>query len=243
MTLRIPKYIQDAAIQDALIRYTWDDWNVQSIYKVENDEFHKRMLGLSHRANFAFAVACGEWSAHRFDLVSDDQTPHQQLEAFWAGIIDPGYVIWSEHPDEYWPGPIRGALQLAIIFTLEAMDAAFGYKDPAQSAANAWHLAKHIMTDDKPFMHWKEHVVDRLELLYPLDETDPLGDVVPREAMDPDFDFRPEMTEKLVQAYLDRLTPGLNPVLRTPEQMIESGFKGTPYVFNMEEDRIARNDY
>jgi hypothetical protein len=70
-----------------------------------------------------------------------------------------------------------------------------------------------------------------------------MGDVVPREAMDPDFDFRPDLTEHLVQDFLRGLDPATNRLLRTPKEMLECGFKGVPYTFDMEEDRKNRNDW
>ena len=160
------------------------------------------------------------------------------MEASWAGLIDPTYAVWWEPPDELWLGPIRGALQLAIIFTLEARAAAHDYTDPALSADNAWNIAEHIMTNTQPLTEWKERIIDRLERLYPVDKDDPMGDVVPS-----DVDFRVEMTEQLVQAFLSWLDPGTNRFLRTPEQMLELGFKGIPYHFDIKEDRIARDDY
>lgn len=243
MPLTIPRYIRKAKIQDVLLRYKWDDWNVQSFFELESDTFHKRMSGVSYRANIAFTIACGEWVVQRFDLVSDDPVPLDHMEASWAGMIDPLYAVWWEPPDEFWLGPIRGVLQLAIIFTLEAKAAANDYTDPALSAYHAWNIAEHIMTNPQPLTDWRERVVDRLERLYPFNEDDPMGDVVPKEVLDPDFDFQSEMAEQLVQAYLISLDPGTNRFLRTPKQMLEFGFKGTPYRFDIKEDRIARNDY
>lgn len=238
-----PKYIDDSKICDTSLRYVWDDWDLQSIFVPQSDEFHGRMAGLTHRSNIAFTIACAEWIVFRYEKLSDDIIPFHHLEASWAGQLDWRYMKYWEPVNKEWLGPIRGALSLGIIFVNEVLMEAEQYEDPAMVSAEVSNLAVHIMTDTRNFNEWRSRVIARLETYFPLDEADPLGDVVPREAMDPDFDFRPEMTEKLVQVYLDKLTPGVNPILRTPEQMIESGFKGTPYVFNMEEDRIARNDY
>jgi hypothetical protein len=199
------------------------------------------MSKVSYRAIMAFTNACAEWIVHRLILVSDDPEPCQHLEASWAGVIDPWYALYWEPPDEEWAGPIRGALQLAIIFTLEARMDAHACADPARSADYASNLAAHIQTNPQPFHEWREHAVMRLEHLYPFTEDDPMGDVVPREALDPDFDFQPDMTEKLIEVYLNGLNPASNRFLRAAQEMTKSGFKGVPYHFDLRADRAARN--
>lgn len=243
MPLATPRYITQAGIQDRVLRYKWDDWQLEEIFDSEMEAFYGRMRKVAFRANIAFTTACGEWIIHRFGLLSNDPVPIQNMEASWAGIIDPCYSVYWEPLDEEWLGPIRGALSLAIIFSLEAIGDACQYTDPAVSSNRASNLAEHIMTSPGPFRVWRERVVERLERLYPLDEDDPMGDVVPREALDPTFDFRPQLTEQLVQAFLDNLIASANPFLRSPEEVMKEGFKGMPYRFDIEADRIARNDY
>lgn len=243
MVLDTPKYILDANISDTTLRYKWDDWDVQAVFQLEAGEFYEQMSNVSYRGNMAFIIACGEWVVHRFELLSDDPEPLDHMEASWAGMIDANYSLYWEPQDDEWIGPVRGALQLAILFTLEAKTLAYECGDIAERADYASNLTEHVMTNPKPFQEWRERILLRLERLYPYDEDDPMGDVVPREAMDPDFDFRPEMTQDLVQAYLNKLNPSTNQFLLTPEQMIEDGFKGKPYKFDMEEDKILRNDY
>lgn len=243
MALTTPKYIANAGLKDNTLKYKWDDWKLEEIYGSEGDAFYNRMSKLSFRANIAFTNACGEWIVHRYDLLSNDPIPIQNIEAAWAGLIDPHYSVYWEPPDKEWLGPIRGALSLAIIFSLEAIGDAYRYNDPEVSADRISNLAEHIMTDPEHFQTWRENVVKRLENLYPRDENDPMGDVVPREALDPNFQFHPELTEKLVQNFLSNLDLSENSFLRSPTEMIEDGFEGTPYRFKMETDRIMRNDY
>lgn len=243
MPLAIPRYIIDARIQDTTLRYEWDDWNVQDIFQSDDRDFEARMSDVSFRGNLAFTNACGEWITHRFNLLSNDPVPLQNIEAGWAAVIDPSYAVYWEPPDEDWLGHIRGPLSLAIMFILEATGNTYDYANPAQDSDHASNLAEHIMTDSKPFQIWRERVVERLLCLYPLDDDDPLGDVVPRQALDPDFDFRPEMTPNLIETYLRSLSTVSNPFLRDPGKMIEAGFVGTPYEFDLEMDRTVRMDY
>ena len=233
MPLAAPKYIVDAGIQDNILRYEWDDWKLEDIFESESRAYYDLMSGVSFRANIAFTNACGEWIIHRYNLLSSDPVPLQNMEAAWAGLIDPCYSVYWEPPDEEWLGPIRGALSLAIIFSLEGIGDAYQYTDPAVSSNRASNLAEHIMSCPEPFQTWRERVVIRLQRMYPVDEDDPMGDVVPREALNPDFDFRLETTEQLVRAYLSNLVPAANPFLRTPEQMLKDGFQGPPYHFDI----------
>src|SRR5262249_50139405 len=91
-------------------------------------------------------------------------------------------------------------------------------------------LARHVLPATKPFDAWLKPILSRLAALYPgIGVPDSLGTPVPREALDPAFDFRPEQTTDLLRAFLARLDPAQNPFLRTPAEMAQAGFKGTPY--------------
>jgi len=236
-------YLSRANIQDAHLRYKWDDWDVQAVCEPEDAALYDRLGRLSHRALMAFTTGCGEWVVYRFEPLSDDDAPRKHMEAAWAGMVDPWYSRYWEPPDRLWLGPVRGPLQLAIIFTLEAKVDAEACGDVALSAVRANELTEHVLTDSRPFSAWREHVLQRLEPLYPYRDDDPSGDVVPREALDPGFDFQPELTEKLVQEYLRSLNPQSNRFLRTASEMLENGFGGTPYSFDIQEDRRRRADW
>ena len=134
-------------------------------------------------------------------------------------------------------------MRLAIVFTLEALVDVDGCADVALSAARARNIAEHVLPDRAPFLAWCERVVQRLEQLYPFDEDDPTGNVVPREALDPEFEFEPAMTSDLVNRSLANLDYDSNRFLRAPDEMRARDFSDTPYEFTMEADRIARHDF
>lgn len=136
-------------------------------------------------------------------------------------------------------GPIRQALMWAGD-TIEQVEDDL---DPAESAATIARLVEYVLPTIDAYRNWSDRVLARLETHFPFNEKDPKGDVVPREAMDPAFDFTLESIEHLVNAYLAKLDRDTNPFLNSPEGMIEQGFKGTPYVFNIEQDRQARADW
>lgn len=243
MSLLIPKYLSEACIQNNKLTYTWDDWKLEEIYNPIDEDLYERLEAISHRANMGFTIACGEWIVHRFNTVSDDPVPLQHLEAAWASMLNSRYARYWEPPDEEWMGPIRGPLSLAIIFSIEVFQQADEEQHPALSSGRIAKLAEHILTDPNPFLDWRERIVKRLEEFYPLDEKDSFGDVVPREAFNPDFRFTPSMTEVLIQRFLSGITYSSNHFLQTPEKMKEEGFEGTPYSFDIEKDRVERLDW
>ncbi len=56
------------------------------------------------------------------------------------------------------------------------------------------------------------------------------GLFVPREVFEPEFNFEPGETEHLIQEFIKNLDRE-NPFLRSPEEMLKLGFKGTPYKY------------
>jgi hypothetical protein len=100
-----------------------------------------------------------------------------------------------------------------------------------------------VLGNSKPYVRWRDFVLARFEKLYAVDPRDELGDVVPREAVDLDVDFEPTDTERMVNNYLLSIDYSANPLLNTPEIMLQIGFEGTPYVFDLLEDRRKRIDW
>jgi hypothetical protein len=116
-------------------------------------------------------------------------------------------------------------------------------EDPSSSSAELDKLTRYLLTDPTPYVRWRNQIIERFEKLYRLNTEERLGDVVPRQAIDPDFDFPPGQTETLVNEFLRQIDYTANPLLNTPEMMLEDGFDGAPYVFNLEEDRRKRIEW
>jgi len=69
---------------------------------------------------------------------------------------------------------------------------------------------------------------------------DPLGDPVPREALDPEIEFRMDQIEALINRFLRGLDPTSNPFLNSADRMREERFVGEPYLYDLTADRIRR---
>jgi hypothetical protein len=246
MALLVPKYIQAANIQDNIIRYKWDDWNVEQAEEPIQEEFYNRLRRISQRANIAFTIGTAEWIVHRFSTLCDDALPIQYLEAAWAQIVHWRYgaFTWEGYTEkDEWAGPVKRPLWVAMTDVRFAISQAEEDGNPSLGAAWIANLAQYLMTDLTPYEKWRDRIMKRLEALYPRDPEETLGEVVPREALDPDFDFNVEQTETLINQFLSRLDYRSNPFLNSPEKMLEEGFEGTPYAFNIEEDRKARFEW
>lgn len=236
-----PGYIARANIRDPSVRYLWDDWNVEECVGPVDDEICDRLSGLSLRAAFAVLVGAAEWIVYRFEVLCDDALPFDAIDAAWAQVIDRLYA-WPRNPfgrDE-WSGPVRGPIQLTVGLMQDYANLLGELAEIAFGAAKVLKLADHVVPDKKAFSGWHDTVIERLEKLFPRINDDPLGDPVPREALNPDYNFDPAQTEFLLNRYLAQLDFEGNAFLLPPDLMRDYGFEETPYKFNLQEDRKRR---
>jgi hypothetical protein len=243
MTLPVQHYLQTSGIQDPVIRYKWDDWNVEEVDMPLEAALRKRLDRISQRAVTAFTIGTAEWIVHRFAIFSADQIPALRLEAAWAEVVDFLYSTNTDIRLEDWAGPIRGPIGIALRRVIFALQQASQDGDPAWRAGRAAKLAEHVISDPSPYLNWRERILERFEKSYPLDPDETLGEVVPREALDPDVEFDVSQTEIMINRFLNSLDYRSNPFLNAPEEMLKAGFKGTPYAFDIDEDRKARFEW
>jgi len=243
MMLSVPTYIPLAEIQSKVIRYEWDDWNVEAAEEPINDALLERLQKVSQRASTAFTIASAEWIIFRFANLMDYEEPFWYLETAWAQIIDARYGLEWDPLQAGWVGPVMGPIKQALMWVGDAIEQLDDDLEPAESAATIARLAEYVLPTFDAYRAWCDQVLVRLERFFPFDEKDARGDIVPREALDPSFDFKVGSIEHLVNAYLSRLNREDNPFLNSPEGMLEQGFKGTPYVFSIQNDRLDRSDW
>ena len=246
MPLSIPEYLRTANIQDVEIRYLWDDWNVEQAEEPVDTEFLERLTGISQRATIALTIATAEWIVYRFGALCDDPRLLQYLEAAWAQVVHRLHAArtWEDSVAQVdWSGPIKGPLGVAMIRVMYAIQETEVDGNPELFTAWIAKLAPYLMTNPVPYRHWLKRVLERLRALYPRDPDESLGEVVPREALDPGFDFRLDQTEALVNRFLTGLDFESNPFLSSPSWMLAKGFQGTPYVFDIEKERKDRLEW
>jgi len=240
--LSIAGFIRDENVQDPRLRFRWDEWG-DALFSAPVDETVAGIFqNLSHRANVAFSCTTAEWIVYRFANLIDATEPLQCLEAAWAQQIDFRYSSDWRLGDN-WEGPAKGPVRMALDQVSLAIEKERDYLDPSSSSAQLDKYARYLLTEPEPYRRWSRLIAHRFAKLYSLNPEDKLGDVVPREGIDPDIDFDPKLTDQLVNDYLRRVNFSQNPLLNTPDMMLEDGFEGIPYVFDIAEDRRQRLDW
>jgi hypothetical protein len=234
-------YIDRAAVHRRPLRFTWDEWNVESTYVAVRPDEVARMANLSKRANCALTIGIGEWILARFDGMDRDPEPAQFLEAAWAINIDRCYGYEIDIIDDEWRGPVRGPISMALTFVFDALFAEEAGPNSSMNPAWAATFARHVLPDATAFDAWLAFCLTRCEAFYPAipeDEGDwfepeqDAGPPVPPEALDPDRSFDAGLMVPLTDQFLSALDPSTNPFLATREELAEMGFEGTPYRYH-----------
>ena len=231
MVYSMPKYIQTANIDNTELHFTWDDWKVSELFTYDSTAIAEKLLKLEPRAQVAMGVGIYEWIAWRFRKVTDELLPYRLAEAAWLGVSDPFHMAYVELERRSWMGPVRGPLWCAVTWLVPMVF----YKQKGEEELESGlrylpRLAMHVLPDPRPFEEWINFVSNRLLYLYEAKKDDPFDDlfelndhggvVVPKEALDPDFEFSPDRSEKLFQKYLQSTDPEKNPIINGPEQMV-----------------------
>lgn len=244
MVLAVPPYIAEVRFQYDPLRYTWDDWDLDRAESPVDESLLADLQQLSQRANVAYCSACAEWVAYPLCALLKDDFPLQRLEGAWAQVIDPRYSWSLADSPEKWAGPIKRPVLRAIELIQFAVDAMDRDQSPAEIAATSAKLATHLWGHDvMPFLKWQGRVVARLLEHYRLDADETMGDVVPREALDPEHSFDPANTQDLINDFLQRLCGSNNPFLCSNDEMSARGYKGPYCRFDQEYDRKLRFEW
>jgi hypothetical protein len=241
MSITVPEYISNSHLQSSEIQYLWDEWNLEDTVGTLDDDVYQKLKDMSLRASFAALLGAAEWVLYRLNpLLEDDTLPSQAIEAGWAQIVDPRYAIpWN--PFEDWTGPIKGPLRRVCMLMADAADYLDQKVEVASPAAQVLKLAAHVLPNNQPYKAWERSTLKRLRGFFPWNELDPLGDPVPRQVLDPNFDLSAHQLQELIRTYLKELDFNDHAFLPSPDQMVSWGFEGIPYTFDLSEDRRKRN--
>ena len=253
MGIEIFSYLKKANVQESTAHYFWDDWKSIPAIEEPNEDLVTSLARLSQRSILAFECATAEWIIYRFGVLDNDPAPWEFLEAAWAMTISPRYSGygkgsgWQSYSQRGWDGPVRRPIKNGLDgleIDIRQLTSEY-HTDPSFGAAVTVGLATYVMTDPMPFNKWRDQVLARLEGLFPRDPKDPLGDPVPRQALDLDSEFLKGDSERLLNKFLAGLDYRRNPFLSSPEGMLEHfdaepDFIGRPYEFDMGLDQLTR---
>ncbi len=252
--LTIPSYIEKTGIQGKPVRYKWESGGGSQYYDRISVKIKQPMQDMSPRALLALSAGISEWILWRLHNFTTFPDPYQFVEAIWAGVVDFRYAVsdWSttSHLDLLTP-ELEPQIDMALLLS-EALRDTENRSNRGDTGCYLAFLSQHIVGNNKDYKTWLKFCFSRLNKLYPKNpetrkyhlaashtvedkENYDWGVPVPREALDPDFDFKPEMAEELINNYLQKLDYTTNRFLRSPEEMISLGFEGTPYTYSSNE--------
>jgi hypothetical protein len=238
MTITIPKYIPQELLQAPETKYLWDDWKIFEYCYPVDENLANECENLAEPAICGLTIAISEWIVFRLSRFDADPLPLQCIEAAWCANIDRLYTAYLEAPGREWIGPVRGPLLVTMNLlhkTLyEAQEGAYKPIDCPSLMSNLVEHTCEAWVGD--FRKWRARCLERLKKYYtappPIDDLydeDTKGVVVPREVFDPDFGFDPADAGVLIDKFLQKIDYAANPLLNSPQEMIEAGFIGTPY--------------
>jgi len=246
MPLPILSCIAEANIESREVRYVWDEWaSKKSIYRREGDaELRELVRALSQRGRIALAAGIAEWLVCRFRPLLYKMLPFYALEAAWAGVVDRRYVLplpsFADKDKDEWSGPVMGVIRRGLGLVNDTIDLGWANGDTARIPVKITNLTRYVLPDTRDFTAWVMATIERLRALSPLEGDDFVGEVVPREALDCRHDFDPQTIESSIQRFLGEISSKRNPYLASRETMLEWGFYGEPYTFDITRDRQTR---
>ncbi|MEZ2354716.1 hypothetical protein [Caballeronia sp. RCC_10] len=240
-TARWPSDVPRVQADFLALRYPWDDWIGEDDADLLDDELLDKQNEISDRANLALATGCTEWIVYRYQRLSNDPVPYDELEAMWAAVIDTRYMRPWEPDRDLWSGPVRGPLLFAMLYAQQAVRDLATQSGPGMAVLYLSGLAEIVLPDYDAFVAWRDETLDHLRKLYPFDPHDTPGDVVPWQALEAPHLFDPRTTEPSVQSFLATLDPERNQCLHRADEMLDLLVERTPYTFELADDRETRN--
>ena len=141
----------------------------------------------------------------------------------------------TDSPDGDLCKPVRGPLLKAINKLGEVIDRTLPNNHGSYESVLLSNIAMEVVPNKEALKNWRRFVIRRLAALRkkePRNKTKRLGLPVPREVLDPNFDYQPAMAPELISSFLQKLDYASNPFLFSPEEMVKLGFEGTPYTYD-----------
>jgi hypothetical protein len=234
MPLEIPQYISETGIDNQPLQYTWDDDHPGFAYGDEKVKLENRIALIARQGQAMLGAAISEWVVGRLNNHSDALVPAAYIEAVWAAIIDWRYLNPDNSPEvtmewEDWRGKVRGPLCAVCQLLNKIAKAASRNKPCAYNVVCLNNLAEHTIQNPKAYLAWRKSLIERLIMLCPKTDLDPMGSSLPREVCNLRKEFTKAEMTTLLRAFIINLQPRANKFLRSPEALAAIGFEGEPY--------------
>lgn len=206
-------------------------------------------------AHLSLGAGILQWACWRLAGHAEVDRELDFVEAIFAYQVDPRYLKESARSGDkpFDDTPASKALKEIDWLMVKATNPErywHSYYNPIMEVFHSAHVVRHILSSSarKTFGDWLKAISKRLDEVAPkpdepfrklktfatLEEYHAFtarhrGVPLPIQLLDPDFDYRPEQRETLIDAYLSRLDWKSNHYLNSPDEMRALGFEGIPY--------------
>lgn len=247
MAMTKPPFVP-AGIVGAPLTYYWDDRLEVGFFadKDQNNRLYVAIDRIAFRAKFVLGLAIAEWIVWRFDGTADTKDLLQRLEAARPTVLTSRYtkdlmIELYDTPKISSEPSVNGPLRLVLTFIGQIHRGySAGYIYMTEAIVRTAVLARHVLPGEakKDFDIWLKESIRQAMSVYPpqspYDKTTERyiatgEEPVPMELFDPQWNYTPERAKEALRALLKSLDPKSNPYLRTPSEMKDVGFSGTPY--------------
>ena len=240
--------------KQAPIDYEWNSEVSSGIsYTMEGNLRLKKALNkMGYKASIGFAAALLNLVLLRFDGHPDLSKEfvddvNNRIDSIFAAAVDPLYgqiLKYGTHSEVPTEGPIHGPCSIALDKIMYvSLEYNFKCHYIHRHLVGLVLLLNHIDPDNKAFNEWLASTIKETASMFPCsynyenekisedDEYDYSSEPpVPREFfLDEDYQYTPETARQKINVFLQSLDYRSNPHLRSPEEMLEAGFAGTPY--------------
>jgi len=229
--LAIPRYIENAKVQEQPIEYKWKPYLGMEIIEKYSSNIKLAVDEISLRATLTLGLGVAEWMTWRLNGRSQYQQVYLYVDALWARTVDRHYLKVDELKRPADTGdPIIGPLRalehaLADMITKTLVN----HPERAKTIAQLVSLVRYTLVNRGEFDEWLKAAIARFVHLYAFDPQNVAGGLVPRSFLDPQVEPATENIPALLDEQLRSIDYSGNPFLATPEEMRAAGFKGTPY--------------
>jgi hypothetical protein len=240
-----PQYVEDNGVRSAALKYKWSADIGGAFYAAEdeNPRLYKAVDAANFKAKMSLGIAIAEWGVWRFDGHADINDARLRLDAAWASAIDVLYAkdLRVELTDEVHESGdrIRGPLELC----LDGLGDTYAHFSTAsiylaEPITKQTKLVRHLAPQKPAFDAWLSDSLRRSTEVFPRNakydrKTETYDSSheppVPREFFEAGFAYSEGASKAALRAFLKTLDPDTNPYLRTSDEMVALGFKGTPY--------------
>lgn len=244
-----PQIILNSGTGKHLFDYEWNGRiavdlageGIYNQYQHLQEGIQKEINLCSYKASLSLTTAVMEWILYLFENKADISDAELRLNALRAGSVDRFYIKTLVFDGDYSNDVIQGPLWVLLQLTERI----------SRRYVNQWiemrdflfHfivLAKHIYKKNKVFENWLSDALQKTAETFPwkTNEEDPKAakydasndPLVPRNFFfDACFKYDEASAKQEINDFLQGLDFNKNPYLRTPEEMMAKGFKGTPY--------------